>query len=315
LASSDANEDVSVDLSLRNAIDTGAFATIAVPITRRLEIEGGARLFVSVLDVNRTVEQASGQERTIKRGISPAGAVSWHAREGRLLYVRYGQAFRQGGLAFGEDGRVTAFAGDHLETLEAGWREDLGKASIDAGGFVTWWNDMQADMLQSTGLIETQNAGRARVEGGELGLSLRPTPNWQLSLGGTVQHARLLENAAGAPLTNVRLPMIPDYTVRAGLDRTFGLLGGSGHVRLTFRWIGPARLSFDPGLDLPTGNVLESALAASLRWGRACVSLAVENPLDRAGNTFAYGNPFRLATPQYTPQAPVRATAMLTYRY
>ena len=68
-------------------------------------------------------------------------------------------------------------------------------------------------------------------------------------------------------------------------------------------------------LDQPTGNVLETALAASLRWGRTCLSLAVENPLNRTGNTFAYGNPFRLATPQYTPQAPVRGTAMLTYRF
>ena len=315
LATTNTNTDISVDVSMRNSFDTGAFATIAVPITRHLDIEGGARVFVNVQDVQRTVEEASGQQRTIKRGVSPSGAINWHPRSGRLLFVRYGRAFRQGGLAFGEDGKVSAFAGDRLETLEAGWREDLGKLTVDAGGFVTWWNDMQADMLESTGLVETQNVGRARIEGGELALTLHPTSDWQIGLGATVQHARLIDNAAGVPLTNARLPMIPDYTLRAGVDRGFALLGGHGHIRASLRWLGPARLSFDPKLDQPTGNVLETALAASLRWGRTCLSLAVENPLNRTGNTFAYGNPFRLATPQYTPQAPVRGTAMLTYRF
>jgi len=308
-------EDVAVDVSFRNAFDTGAFATVAVPITRQLDIEGGARAFVSVQDVKRTVEEVSGQQRTIKRGVSPAGAVTWHPRDGRLVFVRYGQAFRQGGLAFGEDGQVSAFTGDRLATLEAGWREDWGKVTLNAGGFVTWWNDMQADLLQSTGLVETQNVGRARIKGGELAMTLRLAHDWQIGLGGTAQQARLVANAAGAPLNNAHLPIIPDYTLRAGVDHGFALLGGQGHVRLSLRWLGPARLSFDPRLDQPTGNVVETALAASLRWGRTCVSLAIDNPLNRAGNTFAYGNPFRLATPQYTPQAPVRATAMLTYRF
>lgn len=308
-------EDIAVDISLRNAFDTGAFATLSLPITRHLDIEGGARAFVSVQDVQRTVEEASGQQRSIKRGISPAGALSWHPRTGRLVFVRYGEAFRQGGLTFGEDGQVSAFAGDRLATLEAGWREDVGRFSLNAGGFVTRWNDMQADLLQSTGLVETQNVGRARITGGELGLTLRLAQDWQIGAGATVQHARLVANATGAPLNNAHLPIIPDYTVRAGVDHGFALIGGQGHLRLSLRWLGPARLSFDPRLDQPTGNVLETALAASLRWGRTCVSLAVDNPLNRVGNTFSYGNPFRLATPQYTPQAPVRATAMLTYRF
>ncbi|WP_353230502.1 TonB-dependent receptor [Novosphingobium sp.] len=308
-------EDVAVDVSFRNAFDTGAFATVTLPITRHVDIEGGARAFVSVQEVQRTVEEVSGQQRTIKRGISPAGAISWHPRAGRLVFVRYGQAFRQGGLTFGEDGQVSAFAGDRLATLEAGWREDLGRLTLNAGGFVTWWNDMQADLLETTGLVETRNVGRARITGAELGMTVRLAHDWQISLGGTVQHARLVADAAGVALTNAHLPIIPDHAVRAGLDHGFALLGGQGHVRLSLRWLGPARLSFDPKLDQPTGNVLETALAASLRWGRTCLSLAIDNPLNRAGNTFAYGNPFRLATPQYTPQAPVRATAMLAYRF
>lgn len=309
------SSDVAVDQSRRNAADSGVFGTIVVPLTRHLDIEGGARFYVSVLDVQRIVEEASGQQRTAKRGISPAGALTWHPRDGRLVWLRYGRAFRQGGLAFGEDGRVTAFAGDRLDTLEAGWRETRGALTVNAGGYVTWWNDMQADTLQSTGLIETQNVGRARIEGGELGLTLALRDTWQIGLGTTVQHARLIDAASAIAMAGARLPMIPDYTLRAGVDRGFHLLGGEGHVRASVRWLGPARLSFDPRLDQPTGNVLETALAASLRRGPTCVSLMIDNPLNRAGNAFAYGNPFRTASRQITPQAPVRATAMVTVRF
>jgi outer membrane receptor protein involved in Fe transport len=308
-------EDVAVDQSQRNAIDSGVFGTIVVPIAPHLDIEGGARFYVSVLDVQRTVEEASGHERTAKRGISPAGALTWHPHTGRLVWLRYDRAFRQGGLTFGEDGRVTAFAGDRLDTLEAGWRETRGGLTVNAGGYLTWWNDMQADTLQSTGLIETQNVGRARIEGGELGLTLAMPDTWQIGLGATLQHARLIDAASAIALAGARLPMIPDYTLRAGLERGFGLLGGQGHLRASLRWLGPARLSFDPRLDQPTGNVLETALAASLRWGATCLSLMIDNPVDRSGNAFAYGNPFRIAAHQVTPQAPVRATAMITVRF
>lgn len=306
---------VAVDMSQRNAFDSGLFATVDVPITRHLDVEGGARAFINLLEVQRTVVTAFGEQRTIKRGISPAGAISWHPHAGRTLFVRYGRAFRQGGLAFGEDGRVTAFAGDRLDTIEAGWREAIGKVTVNAGGFLTWWNDVQADTLESTGLVETQNVGRARIEGLELGASFGPVSGWEIDLGSTVQRARLVSNAAGMSLTNARLPMIPDYTVRASVERRFGILGGQGAIRLSLRQVGPARLSFDPKLDQPTGNVLETTLGASIKWARTCLSLAVENPLNQMGNTFAYGNPFRLATPQYTPQAPLRATMMLTYRF
>ncbi len=307
------SEDVAVDVSVRNAFDTGVFATVTLPIAHNLDIEGGARLFVSVQQVQRTVEEVSGDQRTVKRGFSPAGALFWHPHDGQLLFIRYGEAFRQGGLTFGEDGQASAFAGDRLATLEAGWRGEHGKLTFDAAAFITWWHDMQADALQSNGLVETQNVGRARIEGSELGMTLQLAHDWQIAAGGTVQRARLIRNAAGVSLVNAHLPMIPDYTVRAGLDHAFTLLGGQGDVRLSLRWLGPARLSFDPKLDLPTGNVLETALAASLRWDRTCLSLAIDNLLSRTGNAFSYGNPFRLATPQYTPQAPVRATVMLTY--
>jgi hypothetical protein len=70
------SEDVAVDQSSRNAVDTGVFGTIIVPVTRHLDIEGGARFYVSVLNVQRVVEVASGQQRIARHWISPAGAAS-----------------------------------------------------------------------------------------------------------------------------------------------------------------------------------------------------------------------------------------------
>lgn len=309
------SSDIAFDLSRRNAIDTAVFGALTVPLGRTIEVEGGARYYASVLDVARVVEEASGQQRIARHGVTPSGAVVWRPDADAQVYVRYGEAFRQGGLAFGEETRVTAFAADRLASLEAGWRQTAGVLSLDASLYLTWWNDMQADTLLSTGLIETRNVGRALIKGGELGLTLRPGESWRISLGATVQHARLVDPVPGAAMPDARLPMIPDYALRGSVERGFALAGGQATLRASLRWLGPARLSFDPRLDVPTGNVLESTIAGSLRFGRLCLALLVDNPLNRAGNSFAYGNPFRVGTPQYTPQAPLRATGMATVRF
>lgn len=307
--------DISFDLTSRQAFDSAVFGSVTVPLTRTIDAEGGARYYSSVLDVARVVEESSGQQRIARHGVSPSGALVWRPEAGRQVYLRYGQAFRQGGLAFGEETRVTAFAADRLSSLEAGWRETHGVFSLDASTYVTWWNDMQADTLTTTGLIETRNVGRALIKGAELGLTLHPGASWQIGLGTTIQHARLVNPAPGAAAVDARLPMIPDYALRGSVERGFVLLGGQGSVRLSLRWLGPARLSFDPRLDVPTGNVLESALGASLRWSRLSLALNVDNALNRSGNSFAYGNPFRVGTAQFTPQAPLRATGMATWRF
>jgi outer membrane receptor protein involved in Fe transport len=305
-----------IDDSHVRASDTGLFVNATLPITGRLELEAGGRLYHTALDASRAASGNTTSDETRKTGVTPSAAIVWRPEKGRLVWLRYGAAVRQGGLDFETDGKVHAFSGDELKALEAGWREQLvhdGQFDFDA--FITLWDDMQSDMLLPNGLIQTGNAGQARIVGGETSLTWPLGQSWQLKLGATAQSALLVQNRLGIALDDRRLPAIPDYTLRGGLTRVFRLGSAAGSVGLTLRYLGPARLSFDPQLDRPMGRVLDSRLDVSLNWGRTRLELKLDNLFNRASDSFAYGNPFRSATPQYTPQPPFNAAINVTHRF
>jgi len=308
-----AKAGLTIDTSHRTSIDSGLFGDATLPLTGRLDLEVGGRLFRSVLDADSAAAGAQVARETSRFGLTPSLALAWRRRAGRLLYVRYGSAFRQGGLGSATGGRERDFAGDELATLEAGWREQLpGGGQLDAGAFLTWWDDMQSDMLAGNGVIETRNAGKARIAGAQMTLTEPLGDNWQVVLGAVGQATRLVRNDLGIVLDDSRLPAIPDYTLRAAVQRGFTLGPARGSVRMSLRYVGPARLSFDPALDRAMGRVLESRLDGWIDWGRTRLDVRVDNLFNRSSNLFAFGNPFRIATAQFTPQRPTSATITLT---
>ena len=305
-----------IDDSHSASQDTGVFTNLTLPITDRLSIEAGGRLYNSEINASRLASGTVIKDEVDKTGVMPSAALIWHRQTGGVLWLRYGAAFRQGGLDYDADGKVHAFAGDQISTLEVGWREQIsGGGQIDADGFFTRWNDMQSDMLLPNGLIETRNAGNARIFGGEATVTQPLGKGWHVSLGATVQSAELVQNFLGVTLDDRRLPSIPEYTLRGGLDLGFRFAGGKGKLALSARYIGPARLSFDPRLDRPMGKVLDSHFDASLDWGSTTLALRIDNLLNRASDTFAYGNPFRVGEPQYTPQPPLSTALSLTRKF
>ncbi|MDE2301144.1 MAG: TonB-dependent receptor [Sphingomonadales bacterium] len=298
-----------IDDSRRRSHDTGLYGDVTLPLLARLSLELGGRLYHDQLDASRLGGATLTAEVVTTTGISPTAALVWQPGAGRLGWLRYGTATREGGLDYESDGRVHPFAGDEVRTLEAGWRQATGgHGSLDANGFVTWWDDMQADMLLANGLIETRNAGTARIIGAQASLTRGFGADWQLTLGASAQSALLVTNRLGIALDDRRLPVIPEYTLRARIERDFTLGRHRATATLALRYLGPARLSFDPRLDRPMGNLLDSELSASLALGRSTLSLRIDNLFDAASNSFAFGNPFRAALPQFTPQPPLTAT-------
>ena len=224
-------------------------------------------------------------------------------------------ANRQGGLDYDTDGNIHPYPGDKLITLEAGWREEWRNGRIDMGAFYTWWNDMQSDLLLPNGLIETRDAGNAAIAGLEASLRRKIGQDTTLELGATIQSARLVHDALGIALDDTRLPAVPDYTVRGAFSRQFGLFDAQWSVHWGMRYTGPARLSFEPALDRQMGNILDSDFRIDLDRGRTHFSLTVDNPLDQSGNVFAFGNPFRATSSQFTPQKPPSFALELSRRF
>ena len=119
---------------------------------------------------------------------------------------------------------------------------------IGADAFYTWWDNMQADTLRPDGLIATRNAGYARIVGIEATLSHAFGPVWRITLWAIAQAALLIRHGLG---------------IRVG--------GCPGGLHLGVREIGPARLSFDPALDRPMGNLIESEIGACVVGADAVV--------------------------------------------
>jgi outer membrane receptor protein involved in Fe transport len=299
-----------VDEDKRSGTDSALFGNLAVPLSSAFTAELGGRLFRSNVKDTRLV---AGQQRTIEQqriGLTPSAAMSWTPREGRTVYLRYGSAFRQGGVDIGTSGQAESYSSDELQTVEAGWREGLVPGgSLELSAYFTSWDDMQSDTLLPNGLIETRNAGKARILGFEASLVQPLARDWNLALGGTLEDAQLIRSDLGIKLEDTRLPVIPSFVLRGAIARSFTLGRASGSLRFKLRYVGPSRLSFDPALDRPMGRVLESGIEGRLALDGFDISLSVDNLLNRSADVFAFGNPFRFATmPQFTPQRPISAT-------
>lgn len=306
-----------VDAQDRTTSETGLFGNVGLHLTSTLKIEAGGRLFHSAMTQSDETAGERARDERARDGFSPSASISWEPRAGRLFYLRYGTAFRQGVLNFDSEGKPQTLKGDELTTIEGGWREHLpGGGRLDAGVYYSSWENLQSDMLLPNGLIGTETAGNARIVGFEASLDQPLSSRWRLQAGATFTQADLVKNQLGYALDDSRLPVVPQYTLRGALAHTFPLGPASTTVRATLRYLGPMHLSFDPTLDRPMGNLLESRLEANADWRGYTLNLAIDNFLNRKSDSFAFGNPLRFSSgPQFTPQRPLQVSFALTAHF
>ena len=289
----------------RISSDSAVFGQVALPLGNAFDLTVGARLFLSATELeSRNVAQVDQDDRR-RVGVTPTAALAWNSHPGRLLFLRYGSAVRQAGLDRSGTS-ATILDGDELRTFEAGWRETLGRRGrFDLGAYYTDWDHLQSDALGADGLVGTIDAGRARIIGTEASLGLETGRGWRIEAGAIFQSALLVRSALGFELDDRRLPVVPRYTLRGSLSRNWTLGAIPFSARADLRYVGPARLSFDPALDREAGQLLETRLFIGARWGRVRVGVQATNLLGSEANRFALGNPLRvLATRQYIPQTP-----------
>lgn len=299
----------------RNATDTALFGEATLPLGRAFAATFSARLYHDSISDRVSGPGGKAAREARRTGVSPALSVSWHPDSGGLAYLRYGSALRQGGLdLLGGGGNGGALESDELQTVELGLRRQLpGGGQLEFSAYATDWKHLQSDFLQANGLFASRNAGRARILGGEASLDARLSRGWHLWLGAALQDARLIDNELGIELEDRRLPVVPLYTLRTRIEHGFAWLGDNrATIAGELHYDGPARLSFDPALDRPMGNVLDARLGGRIALGRWSLAAQLDNLFDGRANQFAYGNPFRLRTSrQYVPAAPTRASLSL----
>jgi len=303
-----------IDEDRRTTRESALFGDVTLPLGSAFRINGGARLFRSKVRETRVIAGERQTRHHSKTGLTPSAALSWQPHPGRLAWVRFGSAIRQGGSDISPSGKLEVINDDELATIEAGWRERVGRdGRIEFGAWHSWWKDMQSDLLEPDGRFETANVGNAVIYGFEASADLSVAQGWRLQAGGNWMHARIESGKLGIDVEDSRLPAIPAYTLRAALQHDFAIGRADASFRLQLRYVGPSRLSFQPELDRPMGKVLETRIEGRLKLDGFEAAIAVENFLDRKSDTFSFGNSLRLATmEQFTPQQPASVSLVLS---
>jgi outer membrane receptor protein involved in Fe transport len=300
------SQSLTVDAEHRSSTDTAAFGNVSAPLSGPFTLSLGARLFHSVVSQSGSLLASTAADERRRDGVTPSASLSWEPKPGRLIFIRYGTAFRQGVIGITASGAPQALKDDVLATIEAGWRETLpGGLQLDIGSYFTWWKNLQSDILLPSGLIGTQSAGDAQIAGLEAAFDGRVTSNWSLHGGISIVHSQLVKATFGLAVDDSRLPVVPDYTLRGAIEYEGRVGRASANIRMQLRYLGPARLSFDPALDRPMGNVLESSVQARFDVADWAIYADISNLFGNSSDTFAYGNPLRFPTQeQVTPQRP-----------
>lgn len=289
----------------QDVAEYAAFGEATLPIGP-FSLTLGSRLSLTDAADKRAERTGAAGKHTHKIGLAPSLSFAWRPSDDRYFFLRYARAIRPGGLAAGTGDTQGQFESDELESLEGGARFKLdGNAlQLSTSVYSDNWHDLQSDYLLPNGLISTRNAGQAQIFGGDASIDWAIGRGWSLSAGLNAERANLV-SSNGVRLEDSRLPVVPDITLRGLLGYRFDL--GDWTMRLFGQgnYIGSARLSFDPSLDRRMGDYAVFAIGATASLDRWSLALRVDNLVDTAGDSFAFGNPFSIRDgQQFTPLTP-----------
>ena len=301
---------------IRNEVTEAAvFGQYGFPVSSRLSATLGARLTYSGASgmlLDALVSENSEPERELWR-LTPSFALTWSASDRLTVFAHYQQGVRAGGLAVNTDGDGTAaqrFESDTLQTVELGFR--LGQHGRDrlaasAALFYTRWTDIQADLIDDSGLPYTDNIGDGEIGGLDGKLSWMPISDLNFEISAFLNSSTLTAVAPAFVAVKERdLPNVAKAGGRVAAAYRMAIASlGDLVVDGSVRYVGASQLGFGPPLDVEQGKYFETALGARLDLGSIGVSLDISNLANSRANRFAFGNPFGLADRnQETPLRP-----------
>lgn len=300
-----------------NRIDeyTG-YGETSIGLMRGLTLTAGGRLTYSRLsgegqsvapdfaDANVRLRARRGETN-----IMPSLALAATVLPDLILFTRYQEGFRPGGLAI-EDQGVRRFRKDHIATWETGLRYGApgrGPFHVAATFSYARWNDIQADFIDSAGLPTTANIGDGRIYSLAANAGWRPLPGLGIDGAFVLNDSKVSDPVpllAAARLS--QLPNVAQFSARGGIDyRT--LITDDLDLRLmaNLRYVGRSRLGVGPVLGEAQGDYLDTSLSIRIGRPELGVTLAATNLADAVGNRFALGTPFLMnRVDQITPLRP-----------
>ncbi len=248
------------------------------------------------------------QEAT-SSSFTPKFTLSHDFSKEETLYASASKGFRLGGptgpIVFGpgtvcsldfaainQTTQPTQFSSDSLWTYELGSKGAYlgGRLSVNAAGFYTDWHNIQQQIyLPICGYYFTENAGDARIYGGEVEATFKLTKTLRIDATASANSAKITKSTnpvdvpTGAHLIDVPVdaftvgavydqPINSDWSVAARIDYAY-----TGHSYGSYQTINPVG---QPNLNYhnPSYGVLNASLA--LTGGKYVVSLYAKNLLN-----------------------------------
>jgi len=295
-------------LGVSNSVTEGAvFGEGGLELAPGLVASVGARFEYAHL-VGKALDRDAdvGEPRRDEKSILPSLSLSWRPLPDLMVFGRYQEGFRPGGLSITlvqSAPLIQRFHGDDLASAEAGvkWLP-TGARRIEATITISHarWQNIQADLVDAAGLPFTQNIGSGRIWGAEATLGWRPFDALQLSTAAFANDSQLTDPAAEfAGPRRYELPNIAHFGASGRAAFTHDLRDGwKFEAEGSARYVGHSRLGVGPALDLLQGNYFIANAGLHLDNGRWRVSLDATNLFDSRGNLFALGNPFDVAAGQ-----------------
>lgn len=318
---------------IENQVDEAtAFADLTIPAIERLFLDLGGRIshvrlsgealdtpFAAISVLARTSAQRQ------QTAFLPSAGLRYRFSDSVSGHARYQEGFRPGGIGVRDD-MVRRYRPDNVAAVEAGLAFSGSTLSGDVTLAYTRWRNIQADLIDSDGLPATENIGHGRIVTLDATLGWQPVPALSIEASAVWADSQLVDPSAGIFVlpqnrTGFDFASIPTGAVVAesndlpNVARLSGRMAASYRVSLgdagdlmvgaTLRYIGRSRLGIGPVLGMEQGDVLDTALSASLTRGGRTFWLQASNLLDTRGNRFALGSPFTLPLgDQITPLRP-----------
>jgi iron complex outermembrane recepter protein len=290
-------------------VEYAAFADITFHLTDRFDIQVGGREsqnrqtyslsyagpFAPVLlgaPSPVVTPEASSKENSFTYLVTPQFKVSPNL----MLYSRLASGYRPGGPnAVPLAGALPHYRPDTTQNYELGIKGDVldHVLSFDASLYYIDWKDIQLLIVTPSGVGYTANGSRAKSQGVELSLDLRPLDGLKVSAWGVWSDAVLTDPfpplSAAYGLSGDRLPYSSRVSGNLSVDQEFTLTGSvSGFVGGSVSYVGsrvggfasvnsgsPARQ------DLPAYTKID--LRAGMTYDAWTVNVFVNNVADKRG--------------------------------
>jgi iron complex outermembrane recepter protein len=221
------------------------------------------------------------------------GTIDYNPDRSLLIYARVARGFRSGGFnppvtiipAFGTFPATVQppYQGETLQSYEGGIKLDLlaNMLRINASVYHYDYSNQQVQVL-SNFIAITSNAGKSKVDGGELEITANPAVHWELRGSVAYTKARYVTYVESDTQDNSGNPLVqaPTWTANGSIAYTTPV-SANYNLRASTTWSYRTRVYFDPHKDI---NDSDGAYA------NGAVRIGIEPSGTKGFSVTAFGN-------------------------